>query len=169
MLAGNKDDYGAFWSLLISRTVRKVPITENWSVASQLPTVNEPVDLQLATSFVPGQITADNAFIAPEQNPVIPFEWNGTYLSRRTSGWHSVKQNNGQTAWWYVYGDNEWRGVRAFEKLVANRQYAETYGPNSSVTKAIHEKVRIEVPKIYFYLLLLMAATFLWVEGKLSN
>ena len=165
VLAGNKDDYGAFWSLLITRTVRKVPVTEDWSVTSQLPTVNEPVDLQLATSSVPGQIKADNAVIAPEQNPVIPFEWSGTYWPTN-SGWHSVKQNNGQSAWWYVYGDKEWRGVKASEKLAATRQFAGTYGTDSSVTKAIHEKVRIEVPKIYFYLLLLLAVTFLWVEGK---
>jgi hypothetical protein len=165
VLAGDKDDYEAFWSLLIGRAVRKVPVTEDWSVASQLPTVNEPVDLQLATSSVPGQVSANNVIIAPEQNALVPFEWRGTYWPANR-GWHTVKQKDGQPAWWYVYGDNEWQGVRAAEKLSATRQYASTYAPVSSVTKPIHEKVRIEVPKIYFYLLLLMAVTFLWVEGK---
>jgi hypothetical protein len=168
MLAGNKDDYADFWSLMISKAARKVPGTEGWSVTSQLPTVNDPVQLQLSTSSVPGQINADNAIISPEQNPAIPFEWNNTYWPA-TTGWHSIKQNNGQAARYFVYGDNEWQTFRSVKKLTATRRYAETYAPNASVTKQIHEKVRIEVPKIYFYLLLLLAVTFLWVEGKLSN
>jgi hypothetical protein len=168
MLAGNKDDYAAFWSLLISKAVRKVLVTEGWSVRSQLPTVNESVQLKLSTSSVPGGINADNAIIAPEQNPAIPFEWNNTYWPA-TTGWHSIKQNNGQAAWFYVYDDNEWQTLRSVKKLTATRSYAKTYAANASVTKQIHEKVRIEVPKIYFYLLLVLAVTFLWVEGKLSN
>jgi hypothetical protein len=170
VLGGNKDDYGAFWSLLISKVARKMPVNEGWSVTPQLPTVNEPLQLQLETSSVPGQINADSSVpmiigIAPEQNPAIPFEWNNTYWPA-TTGWHSVKQNNGQAVWFYVYGDNEWQTLRSVKKLTATHRYAETYAVNASVTKQIHEKMRIEVPKIYFYLLLLLAVTFLWVEGK---
>jgi hypothetical protein len=168
VLSGNKDDYGSFWSVLISNTARKAPLTENWSVGPQLPSVNEPASLQRSASSVPAQISADQAFVAPEQNPMIPFEWNGLYWPA-TSGWHAVKQGAGQLAWWYVYRKDEWQQARAMKKLLATRWYADSYAPDSSVTKAIHEKIRIEVPKIYFYLLLLLAVTFLWVEGKLSN
>jgi hypothetical protein len=173
VLGGNKDDYADFWSLLISKAARKMPVTENWSVTSQLPTVNESMQLQLETSSVPGQINADSSIpmaigIAPEQNPAIPFEWNNTYWPA-TTGWHSVKQNNGQPAWFYVYGDNEWETLRSVKKLTAIHRYAETYAANASVTKQIHQKVQIAVPKIYFYLLLLMAVTFLWVEGKIAR
>jgi hypothetical protein len=165
MLAGNKDDYASFWSLLISKAARKVPVTENWSAVPLLPTINEPVQLQLSISSVSGHIITDSGVIAPAQNAEIPFEWSNTYWPAIT-GWHSAKQDNGQAAWWYVYDDNEWQGVKAVEKLAATRQYSETYATNVSVTKGIHKKVQIAVPKIYFYLLLLMAVTFLWVEGK---
>jgi hypothetical protein len=165
MLAGNKNDYASFWSLLISKATRKVPVTESWSAMPLLPTVNEPVQLQLATSSVSGRIITDSWAIASAQNAEVPFEWNNTFWPA-ISGWHSAKQDNGQAAWWYAYDDNEWRGVKAFKKLAATRHYAETYDANISVTKAIHKKAKIAVPKIYFYLLLLLAVTFLWVEGK---
>ncbi|MGZ3820963.1 MAG: hypothetical protein ACXVB6_10255 [Mucilaginibacter sp.] len=166
ILAGDKDDYAAFWSLLISKSAQKEPVLENWS-APQLPTINEPVELQLVASSDPGPISAGDS-IAPAQNPSIPFEWVNKYWPT-TTGWQSIQQNNGRAAWWYVYGGDEWQGVRASEKIASTTQYAENYAPNTFVTKAIHEKVLIAVPKIYFYLLLLAACTFLWVEGKLAN
>lgn len=165
VLAGDKDDYEAFWSLLISNAARKSPVTEEWSVVNQLPVLNEPVSLQLATSVSPGQILVDRTAVAPLQNSAVAFEWGSTYWPSFT-GWHSIKQNNGQVAWWYVFNEDEWQGVRASKKIASTQQYTETYTANTSVTKPIHQKLRIEVPKIYFYLLLLMACTFLWVEGK---
>jgi len=167
VLAGNKDDYSAFWSLLIAKAARKAPVLEEWNIP-QIPVISEPVDLQLQSSQTPGKIVADSAAIAPAQNQSIPFVWNNTYWPS-FAGWHMVKQNNGQPAWWYVYGDKDWRGVKASEKLAATRNYAKIYAADASVTKPIHEKLKIEVPKIYFYLLLLGACMYLWVEGKIKN
>ena len=167
MLAGDKDDYTAFWSLLIKSAARKVPILEDWH-AGKFPTVNEPVDLQLQSGQSPGKIVADSSTIAPMQNPDLPFEWNNRYWPT-TSGWHSIKQNNGKAQWWYVYGKDDWKPAKAAEKLAATSHYAELYPANGSVTKQIQEKVRIEVPKIYFYLLLLTACVYLWAEAKLIN
>jgi len=168
MLQGNQDDYTAFWSLLISKAARKVAATQEWTVTPQFPVPDELVSLRLEASNPPGQIAVGNSTIAPNQNPFIPFEWNNRYWPAPT-GWNSVKQTNGQAAWWYVYDTHEWRGVKAAQKIAATRNYAETYGANASVTKPIHEKLQIEIPKIYFYLLLLAACTFLWIEGKLIN
>jgi hypothetical protein len=167
VLAGDKDDYSAFWALLISKAARKTPDNENWSVGSQLPVFNEPVQLQLESSSNPGQIRSDNSIVAPAQNPLMPFEWVNEYWPS-AAGWHSIKQNNGQPAWWYAYGADEWPGVKAFKKIADTRKYASDNHIFNSVTKLIHQKLRIEAPKIYFYLLLLAACTFLWVEGKLA-
>lgn len=167
MLTGDKDDYAAFWSLLIKNAARKAPVPESWNIAG-FPAVNEPVDLQLQSAQTPVKILADKSVIAPTQNPEIPFEWNNSYWPA-TIGWHSIKQNNGQAHWWYVYGKSDWQSVKAAEKLAATSHYASANPVNSFVTKQIHEKVRIEVPKIYFYLLLLAACSYLWVEAKIIN
>jgi hypothetical protein len=167
VLAGNKDDYWAFWSLLIAKAARKVPVFEDWSVP-QMPVINEPADLQLQSSQMPGKIVADSVAIAPAQNQSMLFVWNNIYWPS-FAGWHMIKHNNGRPVWWYVYGQKDWRGVKAAEKLAATRNYAKIYAADQSVTKQIHEKVQIEVPKIYFYLLLLGACLYLWVEGKIKN
>jgi hypothetical protein len=167
MLEGDKDDYAAFWSLLIKNAARKTSISESWSV-SKFPTVNEPTDLQLQSAQNTGKIVADSSTVAPAQNPEIPFKWNLRYWPA-TAGWHGIKQNNRQARWWYVYGKDDWRAAKAAEKLAATRHYAHANPANSFVTKQIHEKVRIEVPKIYFYLLLLAACTYLWAEAKIIN
>jgi len=167
MLAGDKDDYAAFWSLLIKKAVRKTPVSENWSY-SKFPTVNEPIDLQLQSAQTPGKIVADSSAIASVQNPDIPFEWTNHYWPA-TTGWHSIKQNNGQVQWLYVYGKDDWKYAKITEKMAATSHYASANPANDSVTKQIHEKVRIEVPKIYFYLLLLIACAYLWAEAKIIN
>ena len=167
MLAGNKDDYAAFWSLLIKNAARKAPISERWSI-SKFPTVNEPADLQLQSAQTPGKIVVDSSIIAPEQNPQIPFE-RDTHYWPATTGWNNVKQNNGQARWWYVYGKENWKSAKAAERMAATKHYANTNQVNSFVTKQIHEKVRIKVPKIYFYLLLLAACAYLWAEAKIIN
>jgi hypothetical protein len=166
-LAGNRDDYSAFWALLIAKAAHKTPVSEDWSIP-QIPVINELVDLQLQSSQTPGKIVADSAIIASAQNQSVPFIWNNTYWPS-LAGWHMIKQNNGQPAWWYVYGDKDWQGVKASEKLAATRNYAKLYATDTSVTKQIHEKVQIEMPKIYFYLLLLGVCVYLWVEGKIKN
>ncbi len=167
MLAGDKDDYAAFWSLLIKNATRKTPISESWTI-NRFPTANEPVGLRLQSAQIPKKIIADSSLITPVQNPDVPFEWNNHYWPV-TTGWYSIKQNDGQPQWWYVYSKDDWKPAKATEKLAATEHYAEVYPANSSVTKQIHENVRIEVPKIYFYLLLLAACVYLWAEGKLIN
>jgi hypothetical protein len=167
MLAGDKDDYAAFWSLLISNAARKSPVSDRWHI-NGFPTVNEPVDLQLQSAKSPGKIVAESSVIASDQNPQIPFEWNTHYWPAKV-GWHSIKQNNGQSQWYYVYSKNDWLSVKAAERLAATSRYVSENRANSFVTKHIHEKVRIEVPKIYFYLLLLAACAYLWAEAKIIN
>lgn len=167
VLTGDQDDYSALWSLLIQKAARKASVSENWSV-TQLPTVNEPIDLQLQSSALPGKIISDNSVIAPAQNLWIPFEWSNTYWPG-SAGWHTIRQGNGQPQWYYIYGNNDWLPLKAYRKLAATRRYAQSYPANDNVTKQIHEKKQIQVPKIYFYLLLLVACGYLWVEGKLRN
>ena len=167
MLAGDKDDHAAFWSLLIKSVARKTPVSENWRV-SKYGAINEPVDLQLESAQSPGKIIVDSSVVASVQNPKIPFEWENRYWPA-TVGWQSIKQDNGQVGWWYTYGKDDWKSAKATEKMAATSRYAEVYPANGYVTKQIHEKMRNEVPKIYFYLLLLAACVYLWAEAKIIN
>jgi hypothetical protein len=167
MLAGNSNDYTAFWSLLISKATRKSPATEEWAIKHPFSLTGEPVSVTLSTSSAPGQIQIENTSVAPAQNPFMPFEWRSTYWPV-IDGWHVIQQNKEQQAWWYVYKNNDWKSIRLAKTIADTRQYVSENPIFSSVTKQIHEKLRVEVPKIYLYMLLLAACTFLWIDGKMA-
>ncbi|MEO7211247.1 hypothetical protein [Mucilaginibacter sp.] len=164
-LGGNQRDYSALWSALISSAARQDTSLQNTITALAIPVVGEPVQIQLVNNKAPSVLVNGEA-VAAAQNMAVPFERNATYWPG-AQGWQSVQQNN-TTAWFYAYHNGEWEGVKAATNIAATTNYAEAHTPGGIVTKQIQQKLRIEVPKIYFYILLLAACTFLWVEKKLS-
>jgi hypothetical protein len=164
MLGGNKQDYSTLWSAMISKAAGNGDEMANAVSFSSLPVAGEPIVLQVLQSNA-SPITVNNEPVAPSQNPVVPFEWDATYRPS-SAGWKKFKQGDKITNW-FVYSNNNWQALQSAEKLMATTQYVALHPNNSIVTKQIHQKVQIEVPKIYFYILLLMACTFLWIETKL--
>jgi hypothetical protein len=165
MLAGDKTDYTALWSAIISTAARKAAEAKRTLEASSLPFVNEPVSLSIWQGE-PSPIFINNQQVAAAQNPGVPFEWQVTYRPQ-AAGWQEWKQGD-ETLYWYAYNPHDWPGVQATEKLSATKKYAAAHPANAIVTKQIQQKVQIAVPKIYFYILLLAACTFLWIETKFS-
>jgi len=165
ILGGDKADYSALWSLLIAKATRKVATPESWTVKSAIPTVSNRVELQLESAVAPSGIQIDSAIISPIQNSKLPFQWVVNYWPQAV-GWQSVKQSNGTLNWFYVYSYDDWKTIRMLKKQADTKAYIANNVINSNVTKQIHEKATIAVSKIYFYVLLLMACAFLWLEAK---
>jgi hypothetical protein len=165
ILGGDKADYSSLWSLLITKAARKVATLESWTIKSVIPTLSNPVELQLESAVAPPLIQIDSTVISPIQNSKLPFQWTVNYWPK-TVGWQSVKQNNGALNWFYVYSYDDWKNIRALKKQADTKAYVANNAINSNVTKQIHEKATIAVSKIYFYVLLLMACAFLWLEAR---
>lgn len=165
MLAGNRQDYTALWSALLSKAARKNDEVKDEIQFLSLPVSNEPVVLQVSQGSS-SPISINNELIAPAQNADVPFEWNATYRPS-SAGWQNLKQGN-KLSTWFAYTQNDWKPLRSAEKIAATTKYAALHPNSKIVTKQIQQKVRIDVPKIYFYILLLAACTFLWIETKLS-
>ncbi|AYL94441.1 hypothetical protein [Mucilaginibacter celer] len=165
-LSGNKVDYAKLWSALIQQAARKAPPTESWDVTTDLPSVSSPVDLQLKSTNAT-IATVGEADLSPSQNPLLPFEYHYQYRPK-TSGWQLIKAGNA-TNWWYVYGGNEWQSLRKLKKQTDTRRYSLSHPHTTGVTKPIQKKATILVSKIYPYILLLLACTFLWAEAKTAR
>jgi hypothetical protein len=165
MLAGNKADYSALWSALITKAARKSDDAESGIELLNPPYVNESVALQIAQGKS-SPIMINGQSVASVQNQSVPFEYSAQYWPI-IAGWQSLKQND-QAAGWYTYAAQDWKAVKDADKLSATKKYADAHKIASIVTKQIQQKVRIDVPKIYFYILLLAACTFLWIETKFS-
>lgn len=164
MLNGNRQDYSVLWSALVSSAARKDTALVTTIHTQSIPYLNSPA--QLAVSPGSRGMALNDTAVAPVQNSAIPFEWSADYWPTET-GWQSIAQGNKKT-WWYAYKKRDWQGVNAAAKTAATARYASLHPVAGNVTKQIQQKVRIDVPKIYFYMLLLAACTFLWIENKLS-
>ncbi len=159
MLSGNKQDYMMLWWALINKAARKDDMNESQIEFISPPYKGEPAQLQIAQGKA-APITINNEIIASIQNPNVPFEYSAQYWPK-AAGWQILQGKN-----WYAFANNDWRPVQAANKLSATEKYAKSHEISGIVTKQIQQKVRIDVPKIYFYILLLAACTFLWVETK---
>jgi hypothetical protein len=106
--------------------------------------------------------------LAPQQSQLLPFEYQYQYWPQKP-GWQSVKINNGVLNWWYVYREDEWKSLRILKKQSDTKNYGINSRNTNNVTKQIQKKATISVSKIYAYILLLLACTFLWFEAKASG
>lgn len=165
VLAGNHTDYSNYWSALISKVARIDTAANSTIEVADIPTIDQPAELQISRGD-PSPIKINGQAIPAVQHATIPFEWNLTYWPA-TTGWQSLTENN-NVNWWFSYNAQEWKTVQASAKLDATKDYAAKHPATTIVTKQIQRIVRIEVPKIYFYMLLLVACTFLWIESKLG-
>ena len=167
MLEGNQSDYASVWSLLISKAAKHLHAVERWSVSTP-SFINQEANLTLQTPDQPGQLMVDNVKVSPVQSATMPFMQAVSYWPS-SCGWHQAKTIGAAISNWYTHSFTEWNRLRAQKTIMDTRRYAELNPASTSVTKQIHQKEQIEVPKIYFYVLLLLTCTFLWAEAKFSE
>lgn len=165
-LAGNKNDYGRFWSALIQQAARKTPAVQQWDITTTIPSISSPVDLQLHATGA-DIATTNGATLPPAQNTLLPFQYHYQYRPE-SAGWQFIKAGN-TSAWWYVYADNEWQSLRQLKKQADTKNHVAGNAGRPDVTKQIQKKATIFVSKIYPYILLLLACTFLWAEAKIAQ
>ena len=161
MLNGNKADYANFWSALLNVAARKSARPNTGIEFLLVPYAEQPVQLQVAQGKAsPIAINGDTT--AAVQDPAIAFLYTLKYWPA-APGWQNMQNNS-----WFVFGPQDWQAQQAASKLSATKIYASSHKIRAIVTKAIQQKVQFKVPKVYFYILLLAACTFLWAETKFS-
>ncbi|QQL49814.1 hypothetical protein [Mucilaginibacter ginkgonis] len=167
MLSGNEKDYTAYWSLLISKAAKVVPVNSQWVVKTAVPYVNGHVKVQLSTSVANPQLKINAEKVSVIQQPDMPFQYIADYWPAH-AGWQQVQQGSDAPQWFYIYPQTEWQSLKRLNLSDDTWQYAMQHRPKS-VTKQIQHKVAIAVSKTYFYVLLLLAFSYLWAEAKFSR
>jgi hypothetical protein len=164
LLNGNKSDYYTLWSLLINKAARKEPSTEKWIVKGDLPVPNKPARMVIENTLPINSIKINQNSVYPAQDAAVPFQQQIIYWPP-AFGWQQAIANNGLPYWWYAWPNNTWRSLIAENKINTTNQYAHEHAA-AFVTKQIRQKSWVKVSKIYFFILFLMAITFLWAENK---
>lgn len=163
-LAGNHQAYAAVWSNLLQQTARPAIAGGQWFTAPAWPVVHEPAALYCSTTDTAiVQALVNGHLLAPAQQQLLPFIWQGSYWPVH-SGWQSVVTAN-HSAGWYAYSQEQWQQVRAMEKQAATLEHAYLH-KNTSGTTRQPAHVQRGLPPVYAWVLLLLACTFLWWEGK---
>ncbi|MDB4918040.1 hypothetical protein [Mucilaginibacter sp.] len=165
-LNGNTRDYAALWSTLINKAARRLPSEQNFAATSVIPSVEMPVQLQVQSGLLPTQLSVNNISLAPTQNSVIPYKWKFDYWPQ-SFGWQRTILNSKISYLWYYYQKNEWELLKNLVKSEKTRKYLEKSAKYLSVTKQIQNFAIVNVPKMYFYSILIAACAFLWIERKL--
>ncbi|WP_448697429.1 hypothetical protein ACFGVR_12325 [Mucilaginibacter sp. AW1-3] len=166
-LAGSNSDYTSLWSALIGKAARKTPVTQMWSVWPGFPKVNAPVHVGLEGPVnLPVKVSVQNSLLAFAQNAGVPFKWDATYWPK-AGGWQQISQNNVPAYWWYVYQSGDWSSLLARQKMKATEKYVAKSSVNPTPSIITESEVKVPVSKLYFYLLLLLACVYLWIERKL--
>ncbi|WDF54592.1 hypothetical protein [Mucilaginibacter sp. KACC 22063] len=165
MLGGDETDYTLLWSLMISKAAKSNITNGQWVVKTPVPTVNDHVKLQLESAAPNSSVKVNQSTAATAAVPSLPYATQVDYWPQH-AGWQHAQQVNGAEKWWFVYPANEWLALRQSKQINDTKAYAARFNNQLTVTKQIHQKVQIEVPKIYFYVLLMASLLFLWIEAK---
>lgn len=165
LLAGNKQDYAQFWSLLLHKAARSDAQSSRWEQVSAFPTAGSPVQLTLATTAagVPDIETAAGKVML-SQKAWHPHSWTGTYWPV-ASGWQTVYHQQDSLRL-YIYSKEDWTGVQAAASMINNTRYGAVSAPAKTSNGTSTEVEKKQVPPVIFLLVFLACCSYLWFEGK---
>ena len=163
LLAGSHSTYGAYWSLLLSKALRKQSSTETWSYSPALPGANEPVGLQVETDGTSPDDLISGTRVAYAQNIALPFAWQTTYWPKR--GWQTAGEEK-EAVDWYAYEAQDWKGIKARRKLQDTKNHLLQQVETDKKETAPPARQPLPIDKIYFFIIFILSAGFLWIEKK---
>ncbi|WP_295767507.1 hypothetical protein [uncultured Mucilaginibacter sp.] len=167
LLNGNLNDYAALWSLLINKAAKQSSTIQSYKVDTPVPNIGQPVELIYNGTTSGEETSVNNDRISPLQSEILPYRWKLNY-NPSTTGWQRTNFNTKGEDWLYIYDTKHWKSIKNLIKANETKEFAAKSNQKSSVTKQIQQKTQSEVPKFWFYVILLLACTFLWIERKFS-
>ena len=164
MLSGSENDYDQYWAKLLSGTLGRAT-EESWQLSPRWPLVDQPTTLTVETAqdAPVGVINGQKFFL--QNSPQFPHRWQGVFWPR-TVGWNSLTKSDGSEQLFFVLDPNSWQALRMNERIKRTRDYIvmHDYSVTNEVRQEFTEKK--QVPAIFFLLLFMSAAGFLWYEQK---
>ena len=95
------------------------------------------------------------------QDAAIPERWQGTYWSRQ-AGWQQIVTDS-DTIPFYIHEQGQWQEKRAYDRVGANETFFSKHASQNNAQLFQHRAI----PMLWFYLVFLLCAGFLWLEPKL--
>lgn len=164
-LMGKKQDYANYWSALISAATRKQkPVTELIK-EDRFAQSNEKMTFQIksANNSIP-KLSINNVDLNITQNLLFPNSWRAETWNNKI-GWNTAKIN--QTAHqFYVFDKENWTTLKAAKNIENNLKAIKIQSSSSEKNLETTVKTKKEISKWYFVIGFVLAASFLWFEGR---
>lgn len=151
-MSGSRQDYAAYWSMVLREVARKNDTAAVWSWRPVLPRVGAPVQTLVETgaAMPTGLLGEDVVYLV--QDAGLPFRWRGSYWPR-WEGWFAARTPGGDTTWGYVWPVSAWKGI-----------YTEG---EAGATKVDRGQAGLAGGGLYA--IFLICILFLWIERKMSG
>lgn len=162
MLEGKSDEYSLLWSTLLEETARRSRPATNVRIKSTPPfMVNEPLSVEAISNSEDLKVFYDDKEIPLRENELIDGVWTTTIWPTQP-GWHHVTTHDSVSVAFFVFNPDEWQSLKK------TRVQTENHQDHSTKTKRVLSGETTEpVRLVYFFIILLLAAGFLWLSPKL--
>jgi hypothetical protein len=167
ILNGDRADYSAFWSAVISNTIRKEEKSSSWRTIPAFPVKGEETQFvyQSATAALPNISIAGQPLVALK-NSTIPTELKSIFWPQQV-GWNEIKISGNPVEYLFVSVRNEWKELKQYQTLMENKAYFKKQEAEKENDQLLTEILEKQVSKWWFFALFLLSAAFLWFETKL--
>ncbi len=166
VLQNRLESYYQLWSLLLQKAAKKTTAETVASISPHIIYPYQQANIVLETNSEPISGTVNNTAIAIAQQVQLPYLWSANYWPTKT-GWQHLETANGFSKYWYVFEPKDWAHVQASDNILATKMYASNHTISSSKNAINATKQTAEFPKVYSFLLFLLAMGALWLERKL--
>jgi hypothetical protein len=154
-LAGRKEAYAAYWTMLLRQLGKTGASEEAWNWRPAMPRVEEPAVLELASDRREPEGLADDAAVYLAEDAALPWRWRGRYWPV-SAGWQAVRLPGGDTSWGYAWDRGAWKGIKVESVVGVDKKGKEV-------------KAWVAFPRWILYVVFLLSVLFLWVERKMGG
>jgi len=166
ILQNKQASYYQLWSLLLQKAAKQTSEDINVTVKPSIIYPYQQATIQLESATQPLGVTVQQTTMALQQQVQLPYLWSASYWPKQI-GWQRIEIKNGLSKYWYVFQPKDWAFVQATDNILATKMYAATHKYSLNKESVTTTKQTATLPKIYCFLLFLLAMGALWLERKL--
>lgn len=162
-LSGDSIAYGEIWAPLVEKVARHKEENSRIKISTPFPWYeNEPLDIEIISAGDNIILIDDSVQIPLREDINVDNVWHGrTWASPK--GWHILKTNEGAIKPYYIQSRPAWNALSISNQIRINGLRSSKNANNDTNEITITK----DIPPIIFYLLLILAAGFIWLSPRL--
>ncbi len=162
-LSGDSLNYANLWSPVIENISRQNTSSSKIKIKNPFPIYqDEPIDFEIISSVENPTLVVDSITLPLHEDVMIDDVWYARAWAAEP-GWHTAEISEDASLHYYVSKNEEWKSLTIANQIKANRLI--NIVSHATAKKKIMESKMVD--PIYFYILFILSAAFLWLAPKL--